>query len=259
MESPAPVTARPESLSKSPWLPSFGWWAHPLDYDITVVLSTHHGTVEPQGEFHVTLRGYAGEPKPMWEHEVGVLKHGLERAIRLDDLDLPEPPRTGGVLEVHAIRLDKLPKNGGIGFVGMWIDARGRDGGGYLIPTIPIRGAQKVVKRDDLQVCPGVMSSRDVETEVVLLNVVEEPVEVRLVVAGARGSVLESRPFTIGPWSAWHGLLSNELLRVRQMLAPDGGIGSLAVYSSARILPYFGLRRRGQPLTAMDHAAPIFA
>ena len=30
-------------------------------------------------------------------------------------------------------------------------------------------------------------------------------------------------------------------------------------YSSARILPYFGFRRPGQPLVSMDHAAPIFA
>lgn len=258
MARPAPLAQRPDSLNASPWLPSFGWWPHPSRYATTVILSTHHATVDPEAEFYVTLRGYTGESKPTWEREVGVLRHGDERAVSLDDLELPEPPATGGVLEVHAIRLDKPPKDK-IGFVGMWIDARGREGGGYLIPTIPIRGASKVVKRDDLQVCPGVMSSREVETEVLILNVIEEPLEVKLVVSSATGLVLESAPFTVAPWSAWHGLLSNELPRVRQLLASDGGVGSLAVYSSARTLPYFGLRRRGQPLTAMDHAAPIFA
>ena len=59
--------------------------------------------------------------------------------------------------------------------------------------------------------------------------------------------------------SAWRGSLSNELPRVRQLLAQDGGIGSLAVYSSHKLLPYFGFRRPGQPLVSMDHSAPIFA
>jgi len=239
-------------------LPSFGWWAHPRDYALTVVLSTHHATVDPEAEFHVTLRGYSGGSDPVWQHEVGYLDHGAEKAVLLDELDLPEPPDAGGVLEVHTIRLDSEPRNV-IGFVGMWIDARGRDGGGYLIPTIPIRGASKVVKRDDLQVIPGIMSSREIETELVVLNVVENPVEVRLVASSAGGLVAEGDWFTIDPWAAWHGKLSNELPRVRQLLAQDGGIGSLAVYSSHRVLPYFGFRRAGQPLVSMDHSAPIFA
>jgi hypothetical protein len=250
--------ARPASLESSPWLPSFGWWAPPSDFAITVVLSTHHATVERDSEFHVTLRGYAGSPEPVWQHEVGHLRHGDERTVHLDELDLPEPPASGGILEVHPIRLDRLPAKG-IGVLGMWIDARGRDGGGYLIPTIPIRGAGKVVKRDDLQVIPGIMSSRDVETEVVVLNVVEHPVEVRLVASSAGGLVAEGDWFTVAPWSAWRGVLSNELPRIRQLLAQDGGIGSLAVYSSHRVLPYFGFRRAGQPLVSMDHSAPIFA
>jgi hypothetical protein len=254
----AAVTARPASLEASRWLPSFGWWPHPDDYALTVVLSTHHATVDPRAKFHVTLRGYAGSSEPVWEHEVGHLKHGEERAVPLEALGLPEPPAGGGVLEVHTIRLDSQPTKP-VAFVGMWIDARGRDGGGYLIPTIPIRGAAKVVKRDDLQVAPGVMSSREVETELVVLNVVEEPVDVRFVVSSAAGLVAEGQPFSVEPWSAWHGSLSNEVPRARQLLAQDGGVGSLAVYSSLRILPYFGFRRPGQPITCMDHMAPIFA
>lgn len=251
--------ARPASLEASPWLPSFGWWAHPREFSITVVLSTHHATIDPDARFHATLRGYAGGPVPLWEREIGLLEYGDDRAVLLDDLELPDPPESGGVLEVHTIRLDKPPKSE-IGFVGMWIDALGRDGaGGYLIPTIPIRGANKAVKRDDLQVIPGVMSSKEIETEIVLLNIVEEPVDAHLVVRSAGGLILEGAPFTIEPWSAWSGLLSNELPRVRQLLAQDGGVGSLAVYSSARVLPYFGFRKSGQPLVSMDHAAPIFA
>jgi hypothetical protein len=259
MARPASLgSERPASLGQSPWLPSFGWWAHPSQYAITVILSTHHATVDPRERLHVTLRGYAGSTEPAWEREVGILRHGEERAVPLDTLDLPEPPANGGILEVHAIRLDQVPKKG-IGFVGMWIDAQGRDGGGYIIPTIPIRGASKAVKRDDLQVIPGIVSSRDAETEVMILNVVEDPVDVRLVASSAGGMVLEGEWFPVGPWSAWHGRLGDELPRVRRMLAEDGGIGSLAIYSSHRILPYFGFRLRGQPLTSMDHAAPIFA
>jgi hypothetical protein len=251
--------ARSASLEASPWLPSFGWLPRSDELELTIVLSTHHATVDPDSSFDVTLRGYAGGTEPLWEHEVGRLEHGVERAVDLAELDLPQPPdANGGIVEVHAIRRDKPPK-ANVGFVGMWIDARGVDGGGYLIPTIPIRGQKKVVKRDDLQVIPGLVSSREVETEVVLLNPIEQDTQARLVASSAEGLVLEGDWFTVPAMSAWRGAVSNELPRVRQLLAQDGGVGSLAVYSSHKLLPYFGFRRPGRPLVAMDHSAPIFA
>jgi hypothetical protein len=251
--------ARSASLEQSPWLPSFGWWPHPDEFGVSVILSTHHASAEEGSHYDVTLRGYGEGPDPLWEHEVGRLARGDECVVALDDLDIPEPPAgRGGIVEVHPIRHDRPPK-ANVGFVGMWIEAVGRQGGGYLIPTIPMRGQKKIVKRDDLQVIPGVVSSRDAETEIVLLNPIERPTEARLVVSSASGLVAESDWFEIGPWSAWRGKLSNEVPRVRQLLAQDGGVGSLAVYSSHKLLPYFGFTRPGHPLVCMDHSAPLFA
>lgn len=252
--------ARSASLEQSPWLPSYGWWPHPDELSLTVVLSTHHATVVKEAEFDVTLRGYADGPEPLWEHEVGRLRHGEERTVRLDDLDIPAPPpHRGGIVEIHPIRRDRPPK-ANVSFVGMWLDAKGRDGrGGYLIPTIPIRGQKKIVKRDDLQVVPGVVSSKEVETDLVLLNPIDARTQARLVPSSAAGMILEGEWFDVPQWGAWRGNLGDELPRVRQLLAQDGGIGSLAIYSSHKVLPYFGFRRLGQPLVSMDHAAPIFA
>jgi hypothetical protein len=251
--------ARSASLEASPWLPSFGWLPRADEYELTVVLSTHHATVDPESSFDVTLRGWAGGTEPLWEHEVGRLEHGVERTVDLAELDLPQPPdEHGGIVEVHAIRRDRAPRMN-VGFVGMWIDARGPEGGGYQIPTIPIRGQKKIVKRDDLQVIPGILSSRDVETEIVLLNPIEQDTQARLVASSAGGLVLEGDWFDVRAMSAWRGDLSAQLPRVRQLLAQDGGVGSLAVYSSHKVLPYFGFRRPGHPLVAMDHSAPIFA
>jgi hypothetical protein len=250
--------ARSASLEASPWLPTYAWWPHPDELSLTAVLSTYHSTVEPEAEFEGFLRGYAGSSRPVWEHEVGVFRYGEERAVELDDLDIPAPPAAhGGVLEVHVIRRDRPPRKE-VEALGMWIHAEGREGGGYIIPTIPIRGQRKEVIRDDLQVLPGVMSSRDVETEIVLLNPIDVPTEARITVSSPDGVVLEGEWFTIGAWSAWRGSLSNELPRVRRLLAENGGIGSAAVYSSHKLLPYFGFRRHGSPLAAMDHGAPIF-
>jgi hypothetical protein len=121
-----------------------------------------------------------------------------------------------------------------------------------------VRGQEKHVERDNLQVLPGVMSSQEVETELVLLNHIDVPVEARITVSSASGMVVEGGWFTIEPWTAWRSSLSNALPRVRRMLAEDGGVGSAAVYSSHKVLPYFGLRGSGMPLSCMDHAAPIF-
>jgi hypothetical protein len=250
MASPAPVV--------KPWLPTYNWWAHPRDFRLTVVVSPRHATADPEAEFDAVLRGYAGTREPLWTHEVGTLRQSDERAIDLDALDLPEPPDAGGILEVHVTRLDKEPRKA-VGIAGMWIDARGRDGGGYIIPTVPIQGANKIVLRDDLQVIPGVTVTQDADTEVVLLNVIAAPVDVRLVVSSAGGLQSEPATLTIPPCSAWRGSLAETVPRVRRLLAQDGGVGGLAVYSSHRILPYFAFRLNGGPVSSLDHSAPIFA
>jgi hypothetical protein len=225
-----------------------------------VVFSTYHASVDPGSEFHLTLRGYAGSDVPIWEHDVGVVRHGEERVVVLDELRVPPAPDgVGGVVELHAIRRDRLPKRG-VGIIGAWIDARGRDGGGYLVPTIPIRGQAKIVRaRDDLQVIPGIVSSSHVETELVLVNPISTAPRARLVISSTSGLVLEGDWFEIAPWSAWRSRLSNELVRARQLLGTANGVGSLAIYSSHKILPYFGFRRDGHPVVSMDHATPIFA
>ncbi|MDA0164753.1 hypothetical protein OM076_31080 [Solirubrobacter ginsenosidimutans] len=224
---------------------------------MSVILSPHHSATRESARFQFLLRGYAGSSEPIWEHDVGEAPLGEQRAVRLRDLDLPDPPERGGILEVHAIRLDEDPA--GIGFNGMWIDARGPQGGGYIIPTVPIRGQRKKVRRDDMQVVPGVIASRDVESELLLLNVVEEPVEVTLIVSSQDGVTAESAPFVVEPWSAWHDDLSRVVPRARRLLADGDGVGSLIVRSSGRILPYFGFRQGDGPIVCLDHTAPVFA
>lgn len=251
--------ARSASLETSPWLPTYAWWPRPDELALTVLLSTYHSTVEPEAVFEGWLRGYAGSREPLWEHEIGTFRYGEERAVALADLDIPPPADDrGGVLEVHVVRTDRAPRKE-VEALGMWVHAEGPEGGGYLIPTIPIRGQRKDMARDDLQVLPGVMSTRDTETEIVLLNPINRTTETWITVSSADGLVLEGERFEIGPWSAWRGALANELPRSRQLLAQSGGIGSAAVYSSHKLLPYFGFRRNGSPLAAMDHGAPIFA
>lgn len=236
----------------------YAWWAPPDEFALTVVLSPYHVTVEPGAEFEAVLRGYAGSQQPSWEHELGAFRHGDELAVELDSLDVPPPPAHGGVLEVHVVRRDRVPARN-VDILGMWVHAEGRDGGGYVIPTIPIRGQRKVVSRDSVQVCPGVVSSREAETDVVLLNPIDAATRAQLTVSSTEGLVLESEWFEIAPWSAWRSALSDALPRVRQLLREADGVGSLTVSSTHKILPYFGMRKSGQPLTAMDHAAPIFA
>ena len=251
MEDPAP-------LIPEPWLPTYGWWPPSDAYAVRVVLSPYHHSVEETAEFAFTLRGYCGSATPAWEHEVGTLGHGEQRVVDLASLDLPDPPApSGGVLEIDSVRIDEPPVRK-VPYIGMWIDARAPDGGGYLIPTIPIRGAGKTIARDDLQVVPGVLSSEEVETEILLVNPVDETIEVRLVVSSADGLVSEGRPFEVGAWSADYAPLSRRIPRLRRLLAASDGLGSLAIYSSGRILPYFAFRRPGRPIVSMDHTAPIF-
>lgn len=250
--------ARPASLGRSPWLPAYGWWPPPSEFDTTVLLTPFHASVQPRASFSFAIRGYSGSSEPIWEYEVEDVPLGEDVGVCLKDLGVPEPPLEGAILEVHGIRIDRPPKKG-TGFVGMWIDAQARGGGGYIIPTIPIRAQAKAIQRDDVQVLPGILASDDMETELVLLNVVDEPTEVRLVATSASGLVSEGKPITVSPWTAWRGSLCRTVPRLRRLLSDDGGVGSLAIHSSHRLLPYFGFRRDGGPVLSFDHTAPIFA
>jgi hypothetical protein len=224
---------------------------------VTVVLSTFLAGTTSDVRVRFTLRGYAGSADPLWTHDVGTLAYGDQRAVRLEDLDLPGAPATGGLLEVHAVRLDREPDSGS-GYLGMWVDAEGLAGGGYLIPSTPIRGAAKLIRRDDVQVVPGILATREVETEVVLLNPYDVRSSARLVVWSTDGLSASSDVFEIEPWSAWHDDLVNRVERLRALLAPSGGIGSLAVHTTHKVLPFFGFRHQGNPIVSMDHSAPIF-
>jgi hypothetical protein len=224
------------------------------------MVSPYHSALETDenARFHTVVRGYAGSGEPVWEHDMGEQGMGEERVLTLSELDVPPPPEEGAVVEVHTVRLDKLPKNG-VAAIGMWVDAVSPDGGGYLIPTQPIRGAVKVIARDDVQVVPGILATDDVDTELLLLNVIGEPVEVRLVASSAEGLTQDSKPFTLGPYSAWYGSLRRTVPRVRRLLETSGGVGSLAIYSNHRLLPHFGFSKNGGPVGSLDHTAPIFA
>jgi hypothetical protein len=177
--------------------------------------------------------------------------------LTLSDLDVPPPPPEGALLEVHTVRLDKEPRDG-VAAIGMWIDAVSPDGGGYVIPTQVIRGAQKVVSRDDVQVVPGIVATDDVDTELLLVNAIGEPIEVRLVASSAEGLTQDGKPFELGPYSAWYGSLRKTVPRVRRLLESSGGVGSLAIYSTHRLLPHFGFSKDGGPVGSLDHTAPIF-
>jgi hypothetical protein len=223
-----------------------------------VIISPYHHSVVDEAEYEAVIRGYAGSREPVWEHEVEPMKMGDERVITLTELEIPEPPAQGGILEVHTVRMDREPKET-VAAIGMWIDAIGTDGGGYVIPTQPIRGAQKVIARDDVQVVPGVIATEDVDTEILLLNPIDETVTVRLVASSGDGLVSEGKEFAIAPYSAWYGSMRRHVPRVRRLLESSDGVGSLSIYTNHRLLPHFGFRKNGGPVGCLDHTAPIFA
>lgn len=251
--------ARAASVGHSRWLPTYGWWPDPARFAASVVVSPYHSALDADAdaEFATVVRGYARSAEPLWEHDLGVQRMGEERVLTLSELDVAPPPPEGAVVEVHTVRLDREPK-GSAGSAAMWIDAVSPDGGGYLIPTQPVRGARRIVARDGVQVVPGIIVTHDVDTEIVLLNAIAEPVEVRLVASSAEGLTQNTRPFTLAPFSAWHGSLLRSVPRVRRLLESSEGVGSLSIYSNHRLLPHFGFRVDGGPLTSLDHTAPIF-
>ena len=73
----------------------------------------------------------------------------------------------------------------------MWLRGGGTERRRLSDPDDPDPRQKKMVKRDDLQVVPGIVSSKEVETEIVLLNPIDDVTEARLVASSAGGLVLE--------------------------------------------------------------------
>jgi hypothetical protein len=243
--------ARSASINQSNWLPTYAWWPPPEEYSVTVVLTPYHATVDTDVELEFFLRGYDGSSRPVWDRAVGTARFGEQLGVR------PAPrDEHGGILEVHTVRVDEEPSRPR--FLGMWIDAQARDGGGYLIPTIPIRTAAKKMMRDDLQVVPGIIVNREIDSEILLLNPTDRPTEARLVAHSPDGLVADGAPFELGRWSAWRGRVSKAVPRSRRLLAESEGVGSLSIFTGQKILPYFGFHGPDAPVVSMDHTAPIF-
>lgn len=250
------IEERFASFDSSGWLPAYAWWPPTDEFAVTVVLSTHASTVEEEGRYAVTIRAYDGARDPVWEHDAGEISPGQYGSVSLNDLGLPGPNGPhGGILEVHTVRTDAAPDDRSM--LWQWIDAEGIGGGGFLIPCSYLRGAGKFIRRDDLQVAPGVVAGPDLDTDIVLLNPHPTPAAVRLVLAGPDGLSADAS-YEIPPWSTWRDVLTKAVPRSRRLLAPSDGIGSLAIYSPHKIMPFFGTRGARQPVSAMDHTAPIF-
>ncbi|MBA3327468.1 MAG: hypothetical protein H0T43_04110 [Solirubrobacterales bacterium] len=249
--------ARSASLD-SYWLPTYGWWPPSDEYALSAFLVPYHAAVDERARFSFTLRGYDGSDQPLWEHDIGEVGFGDQRVVTLEDVGIAAAPEPhGGVLEIHSVRLDQPPPKG-TGWIGMLLDVRGRAGGGYLIPTVPIRGAAKVLVQDDTQVVPGVVVTADTDTELLILNPIGERTEVELTLAAPDGVSTDGAAVVVEPWSAWSGSLRSAVPRARKLLEPSNGIGSLVLTSGHRMLPFFGFRRDGHAIVSLDHAAPIF-
>jgi hypothetical protein len=179
--------------------------------------------------------------------------------VKLADLDIPAPADAhGGVLEVHVVRTDRTPRKQ-IEALGMWVHAEGPDGGGYLIPTIPIRGQRKDMVRDDLQVLPGVMSSRETETEIVLVNPIDRPTRARITVSSADGLLPTATGSRSAPGRRGAGPLSNELPRAAAS-RPERRHRQRGGVLVAQAAAVYGFRRdRLAARRDVDHGAPIFA
>lgn len=250
------MPTRQASLDAAHWLPTYAWWPHPSSFDVSVVISTYQAA-SGGGRFEFVLRGYAGSAEALWEHELGELNFGRQAVVHLRGLDLPEPPDAGGILELHTVRLDAPP--GAAPFLGMWVDAHAAAGGGYLIPTTPIRGSTKRMARDNVQFFPGVVVDLNYDTEVVLLNPISQPTTGKLVVASPDGLTSESDLFEIAPWAAWRGTVGTAVRRARRLLDPSGGLGSATIETTHKVLAFFGPRTADGIITALDHGAPLFA
>jgi hypothetical protein len=241
------------------WLPVIGWFVDDGQRHSRINVVPLGNTVDPHERFTVTLKFFRGAEKPV--HTFLSEPFAGDQIFRYTSGDLLraiDEARFEGLVEITARSLDNPPSH--FPWVDSWLEFSADDGSlSGSVPGFVFKGGTtKRVMSGKWQHWPGVAASGDYATSVLLLNYHPRPTAVRLDLFAPSGRALSSETLTIDARMPRTFELESVVAGARDLLAREGGFGSLRIWSAYKLPGFVLMRNRATGIiSSFDHTVPF--
>src|SRR5207302_277093 len=241
------------------WLPVIGWFVDDGQRHSRINVVPMGNTVDPYERFAVTLKFFRGAEQPVHtflsEPFAGDEIFRYESAALLGALG---ESRFEGLVEITARSLDNPPSH--FPWVDSWLEFWADDGSlSGSVPGFVFKGGTtKQVMSGKWQHWPGVAANAGTATSVLLLNYHPRPTAVRLDLFAPSGRCLSSDATGVAARMPRTFDLESMVPGARELLAREGGFGSLRIWSAYKLPGFVLMRNRATGvISSFDHTVPF--
>jgi hypothetical protein len=241
------------------WLPVIGWFVDDGRRHSRINVVPLGNTVDPHERFAVSLKFFRGAEQPV--HTFLSEPFAGDQIFRYESAGLLEAlgeAHFEGLVEITARSLDNPPDH--FPWVDSWLEFTADDGSlSGSVPGFVFKGGTtKRVMSGKWQHWPGVAANPAFASSVLLLNYHPRPTSVRLDLFSPSGRSLSSETVSIDARMPRTFDLEATVFGARDLLAGEGGFGSLRIWSAYKLPGFILMRNRATGvITSFDHTVPF--
>jgi hypothetical protein len=241
------------------WLPVIGWFVDDGRRHSRINVVPLGNTVDPHERFAVSLKFFRGAEQPV--HTFLYEPFAGDQIFRYESAGLLEAlgeAHFEGLVEITARSLDNPPDH--FPWVDSWLEFTADDGSlSGSVPGFVFKGGTtKRVMSGKWQHWPGVAANPAFASSVLLLNYHPRPTSVRLDLFSPSGRSLSSETVSIDARMPRTFDLEATVFGARDLLAGEGGFGSLRIWSAYKLPGFILMRNRATGvITSFDHTVPF--
>jgi hypothetical protein len=258
---PVPSTRAQRALRHAApdWLPVIGWFVDQGQRHSRINVVPLGNTVDPHERFAVSLKFFRGGEQPV--HTFLSKPFGGDEIFRFESSELLAALGESsfeGLVEITARSLDNPPDH--FPWVDSWLEFFADDGSlSGSVPGFVFKGGTtKRVMSGKWQHWPGIAANADYASALLLLNYHPRPTAVRLDLFSPSGRMLSSEAAHIDARMPRTFELEASIPDARDLLAKEGGFGSLRVWSAYKLPGFVLMRNRSTgTVTSFDHTVPF--
>src|SRR5579859_6972908 len=241
------------------WLPVIGWFVDDGRRHSRINVVPLGNTVDPHERFAVTLKFFRGAEQPV--HTFLSQPFAGDEIFRYESGALLEAlgqTSFEGLVEITARSLEQPPSN--FPWVDSWLEFSADDGtlSGSVPGFVFKGGTTKRVMSGKWQHWPGVAVNDAYDTSVLLLNYHPRPTSARFDLFAPSGRCISSETVTIEARMPRTFALEEIVPGASELLVPEGGFGSLRIWSVYKLPGFVLMRNRASGIvSSFDHTVPF--
>ena len=241
------------------WLPVIGWFVDQGQRHSRINVVPLGNTVDPHERFAASLKFYRGGEQPV--HTFLSKPFGGDEIFRYESAELLRALGESsfeGLVEITARSLETPPDH--FPWVDSWLEFYADDSSlSGSVPGFVFKGGTtKRVMSGKWQHWPGIAANGEYASSLLLLNYHPRPTAVRLDVFSPSGRTLSSETAYIDARMPHTFELEDSIPGARELLAREGGFGSLRVWSAYKLPGFVLMRNRSTgTVTSFDHTVPF--